>query len=89
MAHVLVLKQNTPVLYHLFLGNLQRQQFTETVTGKIEAVLSTPFGWTVLLALSALQQYMHEFHADHATCQNRSIPVVQLTQLRKLYCKNF
>jgi hypothetical protein len=36
----------------------------------------------------ALQKYMHEFHADrdHAMCniQNRSIPAVQLTQLRKL-----
>jgi hypothetical protein len=54
MAHVIVLKHSALVLYHLFLGNLQRQQFTETVTGKIETVLSTPFGWTVLLALSAL-----------------------------------
>jgi hypothetical protein len=43
--------------------------------------------------LSALQQYMHEFHADrdHAMCniQNRSIPELQLTQLRKLSNKNF
>jgi hypothetical protein len=41
----------------------------------------------------ALQKYMHEFHADrdHAMCniQNRSIPAVQLTQLRKLSNKNF
>jgi hypothetical protein len=41
----------------------------------------------------ALQKYMHEFHADrdHAMCniQNRSIPAVQLTQLRKLSIKNF
>jgi hypothetical protein len=38
------------------------------------------------------QQYMHEFLADrdHAmyNIQNRSIPVVQLTQLRKLPNKN-
>jgi hypothetical protein len=36
---------------------------------------------------------MHEFHADrdHAMCniQNRSIPAVQLTQLRKLSNKSF
>jgi hypothetical protein len=36
----------------------------------------------------AQQKDMHEFHADrdHAMCniQNRSIPVVQLTQIRKL-----
>jgi hypothetical protein len=36
---------------------------------------------------------MHEFHADrdHAMCniQNRSIPVVQLTQLRKVSNKTF
>jgi hypothetical protein len=36
---------------------------------------------------------MHEFHADrdHAMCniQNRSIPAVQLTQLRNLSNKNF
>jgi hypothetical protein len=36
---------------------------------------------------------MHEFHADrdHAMCiiQNRSIPAVQLTQLRKLSNENF
>jgi hypothetical protein len=41
----------------------------------------------------ALQMYMHEFHADtdHAMCniQNRSMPVVQLTQLLKLSNKNF
>jgi hypothetical protein len=40
-----------------------------------------------------LQKYMHEFHSDrdHAMCniQNRSIPAVQLTQLRKLSNKNF
>jgi hypothetical protein len=41
----------------------------------------------------ALQKYMHEFHADrdHAMCniQTRSIPAVQLIQLRKLSNKNF
>jgi hypothetical protein len=44
-------------------------------------------------AARALQKYMHEFHADrdHAMCniQNRSFPVVQLTQLRKLSKNNF
>jgi hypothetical protein len=43
---------------------------------------------TVQLTNRALQKYMHEFHADrdHAMCniQNRSIPAVQLTRLRKL-----
>jgi hypothetical protein len=42
--------------------------------------------------MRALQKYMHEFQAgrDHAMCniQNRSIPAVQLTQLRKLSNKN-
>jgi hypothetical protein len=37
--------------------------------------------------------YMHEFNADreHAMCniQNRSIPVVQLTQLQKLSITTF
>jgi hypothetical protein len=46
-----------------------------------------------IVAYRALQKYMHEFHADrdHAMCnmQNRSIPAVQLTQLRKLSNKNF
>jgi hypothetical protein len=41
----------------------------------------------------ALLQYTHEFHADRndAMCnlQNRTIPVVQLTQLQKLSTKNF
>jgi hypothetical protein len=45
----------------------------------------------IILSYRALQKYMHEFHAgrDHAMCniQNRSIPVVQPTQLRKLSSK--
>jgi hypothetical protein len=45
------------------------------------------------LAYRALQKYMDEFHGDrdHAMCnfQIRSIPAVQLTQLRKLSNKNF
>jgi hypothetical protein len=45
------------------------------------------------LPCTALQKYMHELHADrdHAmyNIYNRSIPVVQLTQLQKLSIKNF
>jgi hypothetical protein len=45
-----------------------------------------------LVVVRALQTYMHEFHADrdHAmrNIQNRTIPVVQLTQLQ-LSMKNF
>jgi hypothetical protein len=46
-----------------------------------------------LAAQTYVQEDMHKFHADrdHAMCniQNRSFPVVQLTQLRKLSNKNF
>jgi hypothetical protein len=42
----------------------------------------------------SMQKYMRKFHADrvhHAMCniQNCSIPVVQITQLKKLSKKNF
>jgi hypothetical protein len=41
----------------------------------------------------ALQRYVHDFHAarDHAMCniEHRFIPVVQVTQLRKLSNENF
>jgi hypothetical protein len=44
-------------------------------------------------ANKALLKYMHEFHADrdHAmyNIQNRTIPVVQLTQLQNLFTKTF
>jgi hypothetical protein len=55
---------------------------------KIDAGAPSEYG-----AIRALQKYMHEFHEDrdHAMCniQNRSIPAVQLTQLRKLSNKDF
>jgi hypothetical protein len=45
-----------------------------------------------MAAYRTLQKYMHKFYADrdHAMCniQNRSIPAVQLTQLRKLSNEN-
>jgi hypothetical protein len=60
---------------------------------KFSLVLSAVEDKVVEATNRALQKYMHEFHADrdHAMCniQNRSIPAVQLTQLRKLCNKNF
>jgi hypothetical protein len=56
-------------------------------------VANLSVGHPSAITFRALQKYMHEFHVgrDHALCnsQNRFIPVVQLTQLRKLSNKTF